>query len=238
MSVACQIRAFDPLEPSLAADPATQLTRVFVYFLQNLFRTFPEGRGLRWRPEQETTEIVITSEKPVQDAPEKVPHIVVALGAQRWAGLGIDQLQRAVPSRAERVHTDLVSANMTYNCLAKEGLVARRIAWNCSFYTNALRRLLIRGGGLHHVGVNHEISAESPAGTLNGGLATDEVISVMVTVPFHWQPQWLIREPAEVLKGMSLTLGARRPTVLPLGKVATSLPAVKLTQKVQVPARK
>ena len=44
---------FDPTDPSFASDPMLHLTRVFVYFLQNLFRDFPEGCGMHWRPEQE-----------------------------------------------------------------------------------------------------------------------------------------------------------------------------------------
>lgn len=200
-------RPFGPVEdPGLDNDPTTYLTRVFVYFLQNLFRDFPEGSGMRWRPEEENTEIVISAEKPRSDSLEKTPHITCVLGASRWANLSLDQLQNVRSSDGQRTHTDLVAMTMAYHCQAKEGLVARRIAWNCSFYTNVFRRLIMRGGGLHHVAPNHEISAESAASTYTGPTAEDEFISVVVTVPFYWQPQWRITRPANLWNKLRVDL--------------------------------
>lgn len=188
---------------------------------------------MRWRPEEETTEIIITGEKPRQDSLEKTPHIVCMLGAGRWAGIGLDQLLSSRVSKAERVHSDLMSMNMTYQCVAKEGLVARRIAWNASLYTNIFRRLLQRHGKLHHIGASHDISAESPPGALTGALASEELVSVVVTVPFHWQPQWLIRDPAEVLKSVKTNINVLRPSLAKPGQVVTT-PAVESFEQVVI----
>ena len=198
-------RPFSPIDnPGLDNDPVLHLNRVFVYFLQNLFRDFPEGCGMTWRPKEENTELIITSEKPRCDSIEKLPHITCVLGSSRWSGVGLDQMQFLQFSNGERTHTDLMPASMTYHCQAKEGLVARRIAWNASLYTAALRRLIMRVGGIFQVGSNHDISAESPIAAFTGPKTSDELVAVTVTVPFYWQPQWRIRKASEVWRNMKM----------------------------------
>lgn len=198
-------------EKSLAEDPMLQLTRIFVYFLQNLFRECPEGEGMKWRPEEENSEIIISDQKPVLDAVEKKPHIICVLGAGRWGRLGLDQLQRQNMDTGERKHTDLMSMSVTYDCMAREGQHARRIAWFSSYFTNVYRRIIIKGGRLHDVGTEHSISPESPPSNYTGPSTVEQLVSVSVTVPFYWQPQWIIRDPAEVFRQVSIELG-----VLPL----------------------
>jgi hypothetical protein len=195
MSEAVTPKTTDPKASSLAYRPRLWLSEVFVYFLQNLFRDVaPAGSGFHWAPDAldatENTEIIITAEKPKLDAIGKTPHVVCVLGAARWSGIGLDQLQKLQFATGKRTHTDLIPCTVTYHCQAKEGLVAGDLAWLCSFYTNAYRRAIMKGGGLHHVGVQHEISSESPASAYSGPLVNSEIVSVKVTVPFFWQPQW------------------------------------------------
>jgi len=210
------LKAFDPLEKSLAADPMTQLTRTFVYFLQNTFRDFPEGCGLKWSPEEENTEMVITAEKPRLEALEKLPHIVCILGSAQWSNLSLDQFQSRNERTGARTHTDLMPMTVSYHCQAKEGLHARRMAWNASFYTNTFRRVIQKYGKLHHVAPGHQIGAESPASAFVGQLSNEELVSVTVTVPFYWQPQWTITDiAAETLKKFMGTLGIRDKKLSP-----------------------
>ncbi|NNL48210.1 MAG: hypothetical protein HKO76_07575 [Acidimicrobiia bacterium] len=206
-------RPFSPIgDPGLDNDPTLHLTRVFVYFLQNLFRDFPEGCGMTWRPEEENTELIISAEKPRSDAIEKLPHITCVLGASRWTGVGIDQMQFVQSSDGQRTHTDLMPATITYHCQAKEGIVARRIAWNASLYTNVLRRFIMRVGGIFQVGTNHDISAESSASMFTGPKSSDELVAVTVQVPFYWQPQWRIRRASELWRNMKLTFHINQAT--------------------------
>jgi len=193
-------------ELGLDNDPMYYLQRLFVYFLQNLFRDFPEGCGLQWRPNHETTEIIITSEKPKLDTIEKTPHITCVLGSGRWSGLSLDQMQTQRASDGQRTHTDLMPMTMTYHCQAKEGMVARRIAWNASLGTIQLRRILMRIGGLHQVGVQHNISPEGPITQFVGPSSENHLVEVTVNVPFYWQPQWRIRRASEVWRRMELSL--------------------------------
>jgi hypothetical protein len=208
------VKDYGPLDTSMAEDPFTYLTRVYVYFLQNLFRDAPRGTGLRWAPSWEDTEVVITAEKPVCEAMEKLPHIVCILGSSQWANLGFDQLQKLKIQTGERQHTDLISCTMSYHCQAKEGLVARRLAWYSSYMTNVFVRLLQRIGGIHHVVRNHSISAETPPTAFTGPLSSSELVSVVATIPFHWQVQWRIRTPAELWRNMKMALNVNKPQSL------------------------
>lgn len=199
-------------KPDLAVDPMLQLTRIFVYFLQNLYREAPEGLGLKWRPEEENSELLITDQKPRLDALEKKPHITCVLGSAAWGNLGLDQMQkRDMAFGTERTHTDLVSMTIAYHCQAREGLHARRIAWYSSFFTNVYRRIIMKEGRLHQIGVNHQISAETAPTTYTGPTAESEIISVVVTVPFYWQPQWRIRDVSEVFRQIRFTMNVSTP---------------------------
>jgi len=115
-------------ESGLDNDPMYHITRVFVYFLQNLFRDFPEGCGMKWNPNEENAEMVITGEKPTLEAIEKRPHITCVLGSGKFAGLGLDQLQTHRASDGQRTHTDLMPMSITYHCQAKPSEQPRRIA--------------------------------------------------------------------------------------------------------------
>lgn len=203
-------KALTPLasgsDVGLDNDPMYYLQRLFVYFLQNLFRDFPEGCGMKWDPNEETTEIAITSEKPELSAVEKRPHITCVLGQASFSGLGLDQLQHQRSSDGLRTHTDLMPMNMGYHCQAKNGIHARRIAWNAGFGTVQLKRILMRVGGLFHVDSRIQIGAEGPITQYMGPSAESPLIEVLVNVPFYWQPQWRIKDPSEVWRRLKVTL--------------------------------
>lgn len=210
---AVKIPEFNPQDGTLAHDPFYFLQKLFVYFLQNLFRTFPAGYGLRWDPDETTAECMITAEKPTLSEIEKLPHITCILGAGQWNNVSMDQLQALRSSDARRTHTDLMSMTMSYHCQAKEDLDAHRLSWNASFFTNVFRRLIHQAGSIHHVAPNHHISAVTGATAYSGAKAENEIVAVVVTVPFYWQPQWRITKPAELWKRMvvSLSINEARP---------------------------
>lgn len=199
-------RAYTSISELIAFDPALHLQRVFVYFLQNLFRNAPEGTGLRWHSNLEQTELIISGEKPVLSVIEKKPHICCILGAGRWAGTSLDQLKSLRFSDGSRQHTDLMPFTMAYHCQAKNGVTARRTALVSSLMTNVFRRTIHRAGGIHNVDVRHELSAESPPTAFTGPTAKTDAVSVVVTVPFYWQVQWRITEPAELWRQVRVQL--------------------------------
>lgn len=195
------------LQDIMTWDPALHLQRVFVYFLQNLFRDAPEGSGLRWNRNPETTEIIISAEKPKLSAIEKRPHITCILGAGQWAGSSLDQLlSTRMGGVGDHTHIDLVSLNMSYHCQAADGITARRIAWICSWMTTSMRLMLHRAGNIHHIDPRHSIGGESPPTAYSGPSSDVDIVSVVVTVPFHWLFQWRITDPTELWRRLRVEL--------------------------------
>jgi len=180
------VKSFTPVaggdEIGLDNDPMYYLQRLFVYFLQNLFRDYPEGCGMKWGPNEETTEMVITAEKPELSAIEKRPHITCVLGSSHFTGLGLDQLQAERASDGERTHTDLVPMTMGYHCQAKKGLHSRRVAWNASLHTVQLKRILMRVGGLFHVDSRVQVGPEGPITQFSGASAENNLVEVVAKV--------------------------------------------------------
>jgi len=222
------IKKFDPLESGLSTDPYTQLQRIFVYFLQSLFEHEEfKGTGMWWDSDEKVTEMIISSEKPRLTVLEKTPHVTVIVGASQWAQLGLDQMQRRKMAVEERVHTDLISSTVSFHCQGKEGTHCRRMAWYSSQYTTMFRRLIMRQAKLHQIGMNHSISSETGPTAYLGKLSTEELVSVVVTIPFYWQPQWLIREPRSLLNRIETSLrvhGWRAKPFSVKGKPAYSIP--------------
>lgn len=199
-------KGFDPTDGSLANDPAEYLATLFIYFLQNLFRDLPESTGMKWRPEEETSDLLITNEKPTIEALEQTPHITCVLGPGQFSGIGLDQLQHRTFNTGERTHTDLFPVTIAYHCQAKNGAMAKRVAWFAGYYTGVLRRILMRVGNLHHVSPNIAISGEGPPTAYIGPAGETNVVSVVVTVPFYWQPRWHITEPSTLWRNLRVQL--------------------------------
>ena len=213
MSSSESVRGYESgTTPSLGDDPMLQLTRIFVYFLQNLFREAPEGMGMKWRPNEETTEVVISDQKPMLDAVAKKPHITCVFGSGQWGGIGLDQMQHTqMTGTGDRTHTDLFSSTITYHCQSREGIHSRRLAWNSSYFTNIYRRIIMKGGRLHQVGTRHQVSPESGPSVYTGPLPEEKIISVQVTIPFYWQPKWIIREPAATFRAYAINMDVVKP---------------------------
>jgi len=203
------VRGFEPPDAlSIAEDPKGYLEHLFCCFLQNLYRDAPEGYGLTWRPNEEETDLVITTEKPTGEQISAKPYICVVLGPYRFSGTGgIDLLQSQNMATGERKHTDLMPGTVSYHCTASSGAHAGRMAGDAARRTVQLKRLLTRIGGLFKIGLP-QITGETEPGYLTGPLASDEVVAVVATIPIFWQEQWLIsRNGLSVLQRIATTMG-------------------------------
>jgi len=142
-----------------------------------------------------------------------------------------------------RRFTDLVASTMTYNCLSREGLEAQRIAWIAMMATRRLKRALM-SAGLHRVGEEIQVSAESPPGAIVSSDSEPEIVMVSVTVPFYFQDFWSIGPgDKKLLKNidLALTSTARYPAPGAVvirepgmnGKVLTYDKVVSIVQRVR-----
>jgi hypothetical protein len=188
-------------------DPLYFYVRLFVRFLQGLFGTFEKG-AYHWSLDESATDITITDQGTVnKEVIEKRPAIVVSLGPMAMNNIAIDQFAGPItnwkdsskpplydpswnPHTGTKRHTDLISSTMTVNCLSREGVEARRIAWIVGYFTRALKRVLMRSG-LHRVGEEVQFGAESAPGSIVQP-DSNEIVMVSVSLPFYAQNTWSV----------------------------------------------
>jgi hypothetical protein len=121
------------------------------------------------------------------------------------------------PKTGTKRHTDLISATMVVNCLSREGVEARRIAWMVGYFTRALKLMLMKAG-LHRVGEEVQYSAESAPGSI---VQPDpgEIVMVSVSLPFYAQNTWSVAPIDKTLLRqveIALRSGAGTPVSVPI----------------------
>lgn len=196
-----RVQTGEVLPQGLGEDPLAQYTRIFVRFLQLVFASFEKG-SFQWSEDHLNSDIIIMGESTsAWGAAEKRPAIIVSRGPVAFTNIAIDQFAGPLldpktgrivvnldPSSGSRRHTDLLSSSMTYNCLAREGMEAQRIAWTAAYATRAMKRSLMRAG-VHRVGEDLQVGSESAPGSVAPPDAK-EMVLVSVSVPFYFQQTW------------------------------------------------
>lgn len=177
-----------PDPQGLGEDPYLYFTKVYLSYLQGLFRQFTAG-SYKWSPDDNTTEIMITDQAPVpRDRIEERPALVTMRGPAQFAGISLDQLQSVDRRTGTRQHTDLIACTMTVNCIAKVGLEAQRIAWIVQRHLGiANGKRILQSFGIHKIADNISASGETPPGSLVAPEPTPEMVNVVVTSPFFFQ---------------------------------------------------
>jgi hypothetical protein len=174
------------VEPQgLAEEPLFYFTRVYLLFLQGLFEQFETG-SYRWSSDEKLSEIQITADVPIpRENVEKIPAIVVLRGPAQAAGLSLDQMRDVNIRTGEKIRSDLWSATMSLNCLAKNDVEAQRISWIVARHIRTFKTTLQRCG-FHKVGDELQVGPVSPPGSLVSGEAEPELFLVTVFSPFHF----------------------------------------------------
>lgn len=172
---------------SWGENPLFHLTRVCILFLQELFSDPPEGSNFRWLADDEMTRLYLTDETPVNSVVvEKRPAIATVRSGFAWAGLGLDQKRNHQIRTGEEVYTDMLSGNLTFNCMSRVPVEAEYLAWLVSRHIWIFKHLLMQQG-FHKIGENQQILGRSPAGALVSGDTEHEIVNVPVIVPAHFQ---------------------------------------------------
>jgi hypothetical protein len=172
-------------------DPLYHFTRIYLLFLQGLFKQFPEG-SYRWSPDTNgNSEIMITDQIPIpRDEVERRPHIVTMRGPAQFANLSHDNMRTVDDRTGMKERTDLVSCTMSINCMAKLGVEAQRLAWIVMSNIRNFKTLLQRAG-FHKLGDELSIGPESTPGSLVSPEVDSEMAMVTVQSPFFFQ--WTVR---------------------------------------------
>lgn len=167
-------------------NPLLHIVRICLLFTQQLFKEAPKGQ-LQWDPDDDYTNIIITDNTPLKvEVVQKMPAIVTVRSQVGWAGIGLDQLRELDLKTGTRIHTDMISGNMTFNCLSRSRNEAELIAWVLSDHLWALRYILLKLG-FHDIGQRIQVLPASPAGSIIQGDTEGEIINVPAVVPFHFQ---------------------------------------------------
>lgn len=176
-----------PDAPGFGEEPLYWLTRVYLLFLQGLFKQFPEGSH-RWSDDERLSEISILDQAPIpKDRVEQRPALITMRGPAQFGNLSLDNMQKLDWGTGTKQRTDLVACTMTINCIAKNGVEAQRVAWIVMTKIRTFKTLLQQHGPIHKVGDEVSIGAESPPGSLVTPEADSELVLVPVYSPFFFQ---------------------------------------------------
>lgn len=176
-----------PQPQGIGEEPLQYVTRVYLAFLQGIFSVFEAG-AYRWSEDEQLSEINISDQSPFPfDRLEQRPAIVATMGPAQWANLSLDNLENLDFKTGKRRHSDLVSATMSLNVLAKMGPEARRLAWIVFSSIRRHNRLLQKNTGIHQVGNLMSMGQESAPGALVQPEADSEVVLVTVSSPFFFK---------------------------------------------------
>ena len=171
---------------SWGENPLFHVTRLCLSFLQNLFKQAPDGH-FRWDPDRQLTNLVVTDELPLHsEVVNKRPAIVTVRSPIAFAGIALEQLMSESIKTGERVHSDLISGNMTFNCLSRVKVEAEQLGWLVARHLWILHRVFMRAG-FHKMGERVQILAATPAGALIQGDTEGEIHNVPVVSPYHFQ---------------------------------------------------
>lgn len=195
------------VEPQgLGEEPLYYFTRVFLLFIQGLFEQFEDG-SYRWNEDEKLSQISITADVPIpRENVDKIPSIVVMRGPANFANLSLDQMREVNLRTGEKVRSDLVSATMSLNCLAKNDVEAQRIAWIVARHLRTFKTTLQRCG-MHKVGDELQVGPISPPGSLVSGEAEPELFLVTVFAPFHFMWKETVTPlNAKLLRGVETRL--------------------------------
>ncbi len=191
----------------LGEEPLYYYTRVFLTFLQGLFEQLDDG-FYRWSDDEKLSQISITADVPIpKENVDKIPAIVVMRGPANFANLGLDQMRDIDIRTGKKTRSDLISATMSINCLAKNDVETQRIAWVVARHIRSFKSTLQKIGHIHKVGDELQIGPVSPPGALVSGEAEPELFLVTVFVPFHFMWKETITPlNSKVLRGVESRL--------------------------------
>lgn len=126
-----------------------EIKRVFLSFAQQLFEQDPK---YTWNVDPSQTKINIFDKYAVDlKIIESKRSIVLSRGVYGWQYTSIGQLKEAPPMTPDRkVYSDLISGSITFNCIARQGIVAEHLAHKLFVALTAYKDQF-RKNGIHRI---------------------------------------------------------------------------------------
>lgn len=174
-------------------NPLFVATRTCIVFLQTLF-SYAEKGHFHWSEDDELSDLVITDDAPIHvEVVEKRPAIVTVRSATAFAGIGLDQLEYLDIKTGAESHTDLISGNLTFNCMSRVKVQAEYLGWQVARHIWLFKHYLMKQG-FHKIGEQIQMLSPSPPKALIQGDTESEIVNVGIVVPFHFQWRDIIAE--------------------------------------------
>lgn len=161
-------------------DPLFYYTKLFIVFLQGIFKNRDEG-DFKFNEDANTTEILIADQaNGFTDTNQ--PRIITARGPVSMLPLYMNDMVTRDNLQIKK-RTILVQTSMTFNVIAKFGLEAQKIAW---IVAHALSDyyLTLQQFGIHKVFRSITVSPETPSGAVFSPEVVPEGVLIQVTVPY------------------------------------------------------
>lgn len=177
-----------PDPPAYGDDPLDWHTRVYLLFLQGLYKQMPTG-SWKWSEDEKLSEISITDQAPIpRDRVEQRPAIVTMRGQAQFANMSLDNVRSVDWKTGEKERTDLVACTMSLIVISKLDVEAQKIAWTLMRHLRTFKSMLQKYGRMHKVGDEISISPVSPPiNALITGEGTEEFTMCTVQSPFYFQ---------------------------------------------------
>ncbi len=167
-------------------EPLFYASRLYLVFLQGLFKQFAEG-SYKWSDDDRLTEIWISDQSPFpHERISQRPAIITMRGPARFANLSLDQMQELDRMTGRKRRTDIIGCTMSLNCIAKSGVEAQRLAWIVFTHIRRFKALLQRHG-FHKIGDDMNMGPESDPGSIIQPESDSEIVMVTVQSPFYLQ---------------------------------------------------
>lgn len=217
-----------PGQASMSAMDAAR--RLFLGFLQTSFGSRPSG-SYRWVPEQDHSQIYITSEYPVRpDVFTKRPALVVARGPISFWHLGIGEIDEFDPRTGTRTKTTVYQGVLTLIAMSRVMVEAERLALLCTSEVMARRNELLGTGKFFDFGQAIGVSAPSAPGSMIEGDRGDGIIAVSASFPFAlvWSAR-ITPVNRQLVEGVDLTLQVSAPS--PVKAVFPEAPSPQTPQQ-------
>ncbi len=162
------------------ADPLLYYTKLFLVFLQGIFKNRDEG-DFKWVDDIGKTEILL-ADQANNYTDTNQPRIITARGPVSFMPMYMDDMITRGTDMVKK-RTILVQTSMAFNCIAKFGLEAQKIAF---IVAHALSDyyLLLQQNGIHKVIRSISVSPETPSGAVFSPEVVPEGVLVQVSIPF------------------------------------------------------
>jgi hypothetical protein len=174
--------------PAYGDEPLDWHTRVYLIFVQGLFKQMQSG-SWKWSDDEKLSEILITDQAPLpRERVEQRPAIVTMRGQAQFANMSLDNVRSVDWKTGKKERTDLVACTMSLVCIAKIDTEAQKIAWILMRHLRTFKSMLQKYGRMHKVGDEINISPVSPPiGSIIQGESTEEFVMCTVQSPFYFQ---------------------------------------------------